>query len=461
VEIRLSDHRHALSGHGESVSRSPAILTVAHIEGVAVVMAGEPLRICIDARVDPATWGGVSSVLMGLAHGLSSLDDGDEKYAFLVSAQGAPWLEPYADPDKFLTVTAGRVKSARAAASKASIPRWMPGAAWASRTASRVRPADWPPIPKSDGTAESAGVDLIHFVAQNAFLTDVPSIYHPHDLQHVHLPDFFTSWRRRRRDLEYGTFCRQAAMVAVTSEWGRRDVIDHFGLPEDKVAVVPWAPPTLAYEAPDESALNSASKRLELPRRFLFYPAHAWPHKNHLALFRALARLRDEEGLTVSLVCTGGDHAYAAELLNQRRALGLDEQVRWLGYVSPADLRALFELCESVVVPTLFEAASGPVWEAFVAGAPVACSNVTSLPAQAGDAAIVFDPHDEAALVAAVRRLWLDDELRRDLGRKGRERVGTFTWERTAKHFRAHYRRIAGRELDATDRALLEAPPLL
>jgi glycosyltransferase involved in cell wall biosynthesis len=424
-------------------------------------MTGDHLKVCIDARVDPATWGGVSSVLMGLAQGLSSLRNGGEKYVFLVSPQGAAWLEPYADPETFLKPTGGWGKSARTAVSETGILSRVPGAGRAWRAALQVRPANWPPIPKSDGTAESAGVDLIHFVAQNAFLTDLPSIYHPHDLQHIHLPDNFTSWRRRRRELEYGTFCRQAAMVAVTSEWGRRDVIEHFGLPEEKVAVVPWAPPTLAYEAPDESALIAVSKRLELPPRFLFYPAHAWPHKNHLALFRALACLRDEDGLTVSFVCTGGDHPYATELLNERRALGLDEQVRWLGYVSPADLRALFELCDGVVVPTLFEAASGPVWEAFVAGAPVACSNVTSLPAQAGDAAIVFDPHDETALVDAVRRLWLDEELRRELGRKGRERVGTFTWERTARHFRAHYRRIAGRELDATDRALLEAPPLL
>ena len=57
--------------------------------------------------------------------------------------------------------------------------------------------------------------------------------------------------------------------------------------------------------------------------------------------------------------------------------------------------------------------------------------------------------------------MWLDDSLRRELARRGRERVREFTWERTAKHFRAHYRRIAGRELDAADRALLEAPPAL
>jgi glycosyltransferase involved in cell wall biosynthesis len=394
-------------------------------------------------------------MLAGLAQGLSGLRDGSEQYLFLVPAEGAPWLEPYADPERFL-----RAKTTWTASARSVVGR-LPWARPTWQTAKGLRPMRWTPIPKSDGTLEAASVDLVHFVAQSAFVTDVPSIFHPHDLQHVHLPEFFTRYQRRRRELEYGTFCRRAALVAVTSEWVRGDVIRHFGLPPEKVAVVPWAPPTLAYEAPDEATLAEISQRLELPARFIFYPAYAWPHKNHSALFRALSRLRDEEGLTVSLVCTGGESAYATELVSQRHALGLDEQVRWLGFISTADLRSLFELCDGVVVPTLFEAASGPVWEAFVAGAPVACSNVTSLPAQAGDAAILFDPHDVTALTAAVRRLWLDDSLRRELVRKGRERVRDFTWERTAKHFRAHYRRIAGRELDGADRALLEAPPAL
>jgi glycosyltransferase involved in cell wall biosynthesis len=400
-------------------------------------------------------------MLAGLAHGLVQLRDGDEEYIFLVPPEGAPWLEPYASADRFLRSKVRIGGLAGTGSRQTRVMRGLLDQAKEWGAAMPFRPASWPPIPRSDGTVESSNVDLIHFVAQNAFLTDVPSIFHPHDLQHVHLPANFSSFVRRRRDLEYGTFCRQAAMVAVTSEWVRDDVISHYHLPGAKVAVVPWAPPTLAYAPPDDAALAAVATNLDLPSRFLFYPAQAWPHKNHLALFQALVRLRNEEAVTIPLVCTGGRGAYASELLRQRDVLGLDEQVRWLGFVSPDDLRALFDLCDGVVVPTLFEAASGPIWEAFLAGAPVACSNVTSLPAQVGDAAIVFDPHDESALIDALRKLWLDETLRRELGRKGRERIREFTWERTARHFRAHYRRIAGRALDATDLALLDAPPLL
>jgi glycosyltransferase involved in cell wall biosynthesis len=420
------------------------------------------LRVCIDARMEPSLVGGVAGVMAGLVHGLSRLEDGDERYLLLTPADGAPWLEPHVGGAvSFVRSTEPRRGPGRGAPLKRRVARLVPGARrfWRATTGLRaVRPGN---LPRSDGTVEAAKADVVHFVAQSAFLTDVPNIYQPHDLQHIHLPEHFTRFERRIRDVEYRAFCENATTVAVTSTWVRDDVIRHFGLPPEKVAVVPWAPPTLAYESLDASELERVRSRLRLPPRFLLYPARAWPHKNHLTLFRALARLRDESSLRVQLVCTGGSSSYAAELLRHRRRLGLDEQILWLGFVTPTELRALFDLCDGVVLPTLFEAASGPMWEAFLAGAPVACSAVTSLPAQAGDAALLFDPRDEVDVATAVRRIWSDEALRVQLAARGRARVELFTWERTAKMFRAHYRRIAGRRLDADDAALLAAPPLL
>jgi len=111
------------------------------------------------------------------------------------------------------------------------------------------------------------------------------------------------------------------------------------------------------------------------------------------------------------------------------------------------------------VIPTLFEAASFPLWEAFQAGVPAACSNVTSLPEQAGDAALVFDPRDERAIAAAIEQLWTDHELRLVLAIRGRQRVAAFTWERTARTFRALYRQCAGRRLTEDDAASFRPQP--
>jgi glycosyltransferase involved in cell wall biosynthesis len=99
------------------------------------------------------------------------------------------------------------------------------------------------------------------------------------------------------------------------------------------------------------------------------------------------------------------------------------------------------------------------VFEAFSAGVPVACSDVTCLPRQVGDAAILFDPREPGAIADALVRLWSDAELRARLASRGRERVARFTWDRTARTYRALYRQVGGRQLSAEDRELLDAPP--
>jgi glycosyltransferase involved in cell wall biosynthesis len=311
-------------------------------------------------------------------------------------------------------------------------------------------------LPRTDPFIEQLGADVVHMPIQRGFLAGAPSIYHPHDLQHVHLPEFFSpakvAWRERR----YGALCRHAAMVAVATAWTRRDVVTHFGLPPDKVRVVPLAPPLAATRRPTADEQAQTRARLGLPERYVLYPAQTWPHKNHLRLLEALARLRAGQNLVVPLVATGRQTDHFGVLQEAIHALGIADQVVWPGFLTPLELQAVYIGATAVVVPTLFEAASAPVWEAFALGVPVACSNVTSLPEQAGDAAIVFDPLDVEAIADAIAELWTDDATRDRLVTLGRARVAELSWERTARTFRAHYRRLGRVPLTDDDRALLE-----
>ena len=290
-------------------------------------------------------------------------------------------------------------------------------------------------------------------------MTQIPSIFHPHDLQHVHLPDFFTVAERRHRDLWYRTLANQASLVSVTSEWGKRDLVENLGLPAGKIAVIPLAPALAAYGSPlvdaeRERLLGS----LGIVRPFALYPAQTWPHKNHLRLIGALRKLHDR-GVIVDLMCTGAPNEHTVAVETAVGSAGLREHMRLLGYVSEHQLKALYASARCLIMPTLFEAAGGfgPVAEAFLAGVPVACSNVTSLPEQVGDAALLFDPLDEDAIAGALERLWADAGLRDELVRQGRENIRRFSWERVARTFRAHYRRLAGRPMDPDDVALLAA----
>ncbi|HTK45291.1 MAG TPA: hypothetical protein VL749_08055, partial [Patescibacteria group bacterium] len=205
------------------------------------------LRVVVDARLTSGQAGGVEGVVIGLAHGLAQLDGPDE-FVFVVHEGESAWLEPSAGggvrierqprsgpgepagpsaPERPDVGSAG-VKKRRGSplARLARRVRRSLGAGEPRRRAGTgpTRPAGSRPQP--DPFVEALRPDVVHMPIQRGFLTAAPSIYHPHDLQHVHLPQFFNEGQRSWRERWYGELCRRAAMVAVVSEWTRRDVID-------------------------------------------------------------------------------------------------------------------------------------------------------------------------------------------------------------------------------------------
>jgi glycosyltransferase involved in cell wall biosynthesis len=281
-------------------------------------------------------------------------------------------------------------------------------------------------------------------------------VYNPHDLQHLHYPQFWAPEALAWRETVFPAGCHFAQTVVVGSQWVKQDVVRRYRTDPDKIQVIFEAPTTETQPAPSEALLSAVRSKYQIEQPFALYPAGIWQHKNHIRLLEALALLRDREGLVVRLVCTGTlrkDFWPRVERCVQE--LGLSGQVRFLDLVPDADLRALYALAEFLILPTLFEAISLPIFEAWQAGLPVACSNGTALPEQVGAAALLFDAKSSKDIAVAVRRMATDPELRRDLRRRGGERIGDFSWERTAKAYRAVYRRVAGFPLTDEDRWLL------
>ncbi len=410
------------------------------------------LRIVIDARLRDGEPGGVQQIVIGLASGLSRLGNGaGEEYLFLTWRGHSAWLRPFLHhPCTMVEIGASRIKA---------VGRWLRDAVGATG-ALGVLPSSRVRVAEGDPAVEALQPDVIHFPTQRAFLTRIPSLYQPHDLQHVHLPQFFPDAARESRDRVYRAYCAQAAAVVVMSRWGRDDILRQYGLAPAKVAVIPWAPMLPEYPGPDAEASEATRRKYRLPTRFAYFPAHTFPHKNHLGLLAALARLRDTSGVHVPLVCTGRLNEFYPVIRRRVRELGLAGQVRFLGFVSPSEVSVLYRACRAVLFPTLFEGWGLPLGEAFVAGAPIACSRVTCLPEQADGAALLFDPYDERDLARAVGAVWQDEGLRAQLVARGRAVAARFSWARTAELFRAQYRKVAGRPLAARDVELLEAAPL-
>lgn len=418
-----------------------------------------PLRVCIDARLSASgAAGGVEQFVIGLARGLSQLSDETTEYSFLTYANEDQWLRDYIGGPCRIIHGLGATRRPHWSRVLKNAPR-IRAAAYRFLDPIRQRTHSSPALspPKSDGLVESEGFDLVHFPTQNAFITGVPSIYHPWDLQHLHLPQYFTPEAILKRETEYRAFCSQAVMVVAATSWQKQDLIAHYELPEDKLQVIAPAPVVEFYPVPSEQDLENVRRKFALPPRFLFYPAQTWPHKNHTGLLEALAHVRDSNGVTIPLVSTGKRNEYFHTIESTMAKLNLSEQVFFLDYVSPLELQCLYRLCRAVVFPSLFEGFGMPVLEAFSVGAPTACSNVPSLTELATGAALIFDPLDPNDIGDAVLRLWSDDALCEDLATRGEKRSGAFTWDRTARLFRAHYRRLSGTPLTADDELLLRS----
>jgi len=419
------------------------------------------LRVCLDARLVSGEWGGVEQVIIGLAGALSRLGDGDERYLFLVNPGHTAWLEPFvfgpssllmSNPPAATTTDPGGLRGTAVRLVRAGIPRGVRSAL----------PGHLPRAyhaPESDGSIERAGVDVMHFPMQVGFRTELPTIFAPHDLQHLHLPQFFSRAAIAEREARYRALCDRASIVTLMSTWGRDDIVARYGLPPEKVRVVPGAAAIEAYDPPTEGEMASTRDRLRLPERFALYPAKAWPHKNHLRLVAALRLLR-ERGVDVPVVLTGEQSGLEIPILARADDLGVADLMRFVGFVTPGELMALYRMARMMVFPSLFEGWGLPVVEALAEGLPLACSDVTCLPAITAGAAELFDPADPAAIARAVANVWGDDRLRARLILDGRARAARFSWSHTARVFRACYRMLGGRELSAEDRALLDAPPI-
>jgi glycosyltransferase involved in cell wall biosynthesis len=177
-----------------------------------------------------------------------------------------------------------------------------------------------------------------------------------------------------------------------------------------------------------KSKQSEVRQKYRLPSRYLFYPAQFWPHKNHLNLLKAF-HLIEKKYPDLQLVLSGSKQNSQSSILNKVHELGLEGRVRILGYVDYADLAALYSLSEMLVMPTLFESVSIPIYEAFAQGVTVCSSNVVALPEQVGDAGLLFDPLNPVDIANSIQKILDDSSLAEKLRKLGRARIQSLTPE--------------------------------
>jgi glycosyltransferase involved in cell wall biosynthesis len=276
-------------------------------------------------------------------------------------------------------------------------------------------------------------VDLFH--APDFFLPPTHArtrtIVTVHDLSYIHYPEMTMPGMSRQLNTWVPRSIARADHVIAVSEATRQDVITCYQTPPDKVT-------TLYHGVSDtfrpERTLTELARVRDKYRLgdspFILTVGTIQPRKNYLRLIQAFAQLPPDFG--INLVIAGGTGWDSQPLYDEVKSHNLEHRVRFTGFVADSDLPALYSAATLFAYPSLYEGFGLPVLEAMACGTPVITGNRSSLPEVVGQAGLVVDPTDVAALAHSIEQVLTEDTLRRQLAMAGIKQAARFTWPRMA-----------------------------
>ena len=293
------------------------------------------------------------------------------------------------------------------------------------------------------GLARKAGVDVLHSLASTAPIAGrFRRVVTIHDLHYRVVPEAHFGVRGLGMRVLVPLAAHRSHRIIAISQSTAADIRRYLRVPPSRVDVIPEG--VGASPAGDPEPEAALRERHGLGDRAVALSVSAKrPHKNLMALLEAVAAMPAQRRPV--LVIPGYATPHEQQLRERAQALGIGDDVRFLGWVSGAELEGLYALASVFVFPSLYEGFGLPVLEAMRRGVPVACSNRSSLPEVAGDAALLFDPEDPRAITATIERLLRDPAEAQRLRAAGREQAARFTWAATARATVASYERALGR----------------
>ncbi|HEY8678050.1 MAG TPA: glycosyltransferase family 1 protein [Candidatus Dormibacteraeota bacterium] len=284
-----------------------------------------------------------------------------------------------------------------------------------------------------------AAADVVHGPANALPLVrfGLPGVVTVHDLAIYDHPEWFPKGQWFATRIVVPRSLRAAQFVICPSEATQAAAIRLLGVDHARCRVIPHGVEA-EFALPVAPAVCAELRQTyALPARFILQVGTVQPRKNYVTTLRALATIPAAE--RIPLLIAGGFGWNYEPVLSAIDDLKLKPWVRFVGYVGPRDLAALYQLARVVAFPSLDEGFGLPVLEAFAAGVPIAASNAGAIPEVAGDAALLSAADDEGALAENLMALMHDGALRERQIAAGRVRAARYTWSRSAAAHRAVY----------------------
>ena len=282
------------------------------------------------------------------------------------------------------------------------------------------------------------GLDLLHCPAfVGPLLGAVPFVVTVHDLSFRLFPEGFRGGNRTYLQILTAQSVRRARRVVAVSESTRQDLVRLYGLAPGRVDVV-YNGVDAAFRPLPAGEVAAFRARKGLPERFLLFVGTLEPRKNIVRLLEAYARLTKPRS---PLMLVGGKGWFYDQVFLRVEELDLADEVSFVGYVPAEELPWWYNAAAAFVYPSLYEGFGLPALEAMACGTPVVTSTTSSLPEVVGQAGILVEPTDVAALTAALQRVLQEAALREQMRATGLARAARFSWPETATGTVRSYRR--------------------
>ena len=268
-------------------------------------------------------------------------------------------------------------------------------------------------------------------------LTHTRSVFTLHDLTVVKHPETHSALNRWFSQLMLPRFLRAADAIIAVSFSTQQDAATLYGIAADRMRVVHLGVRP-RFKSIDPAVCAAARTRYRLPDRFILTVGTIEPRKNMTVLLESYRILKDQ-GTDLKLVIAGKPGWHYQPFFSRLRDLGLEHEVILPGFLPDEDLPAVYALAEVFAFPSLYEGFGLPALEAMACGTPVICSNTSSLPEVAGDAALLITPTDVRSWAQALAQVTRDRAFHAELRQRGLRQAARFTWEETARQTLAIY----------------------
>jgi glycosyltransferase involved in cell wall biosynthesis len=314
-------------------------------------------------------------------------------------------------------------------------------------------------------TIQRLQCDLVHIPHLFWFPRSLPCPYvmTVHDvLEHMYRAHGQSGLRRSLHFHLTSRVLHGASRIFAVSRFTKSEIEELFGIPEERIEVV--------YNAIDERFLRGhasetdrqlLAERYLLQHPFLLYAGRISPHKNVVRIIEAFAALKAElekEGkfAGLKLIIIGDELSKHPDLRRTVIRGGVQNDVRFMGFVPIEVLRIFYDAAKLFVFPSLYEGFGLPPLEAMAHGTPVVTSNTSSLPEVVGSGAVLVNPENVFEIMRALHRVLLDQPLREKLKQRGYMQAKKFSWDASARQILDVYYQIA--EQGAENSAGTEAP---